>query len=360
MLHLPQPLAERRGRWARGRRPAARLEPAACAPGARSTRKRPLVDDKVLADWNGLMIGAMARPRQRPRRAALSARPRGAPQTFVLEQLARAPTGELRHVFRNGQAKVPALLDDYAFLIDGLLELHGATQHGRWLEEAARLQAEQDRRLWDDAAGGYFNAGEDPHLLVRSKAAHDGAVASANGVAALNLITLAERTGEAAYRERAERLLRAFSRAVAELPIAHVTLLRAIAALGPVVAAPAPRPQAPAPIASAAQEIVTVRATLDRSAVGDWKPFQLELTIQDGWHVNANPPLLRFLIATQVSSGENEVRKLRYPKADQYQGRVTLEGEIKVRNGTPSLSLTYQPCDEEKCLSAVTREIVLR
>jgi hypothetical protein len=351
VLHLPQPVEDAT---------LVRAEPArATLLAARSRRERPLTDDKLLADWNGLMIGAMAvasvrlgelRYREAAERAA----------SLVLDQLRDAPSGERRHVFRLGRAKVPALLDDYAFLIDGLLQLQGATQDERWLEEARRLQEEQDRRLWDDAAGGYFNAGEDPRLLVRSKAAHDGAVASANGVAALNLITLAERTGEAGYRSRAERLLRAFSRVVTELPIAHVTLVRAILAFGPVVAAPAIRAPAPAPMASMAEDVVTVRATLDRTAAGDWKPFQLELTIRDGWHVNANPPLLRFLIATQVRSGESQVRKVRYPKADRYEGRVTIEGEIEAGAGAPSLSLTYQPCDEEKCLTAVTRQIVLR
>ncbi len=351
VLHLPQPVDDQT---------LALVEPARAALlAARSKRERPLTDDKVLADWNGLMIGAMAVASMRlgePRYREAAERAAG----FVLDRLRDAPSDERRHVFRLDLAKVQALLDDYAFLIEGLLLLHGATQDSRWLEQATQLQQEQDRRLWDDSAGGYFNAGEDARLLVRSKAAHDGAVASANGVAALNLIALAERTGEAAYRARAERLLRAFSRVVAELPIAHVTLVRAITALGRVTSAVPTKPPAPAAISAAAQEVVSVRATLDRTAAGDWKPFQLELTIREGWHLNANPPLLRFLIPTQVHSGENEVRKVRYPKADQYQGRVTIEGEIKAKRSTPSLALTYQPCDDEKCLSAVTLEIVLR
>ncbi len=353
VLHLPQPVEDETLRRAEAAR--------ATLLAARSKRERPLIDDKLLADWNGLMIGAMAVASVRlgePRYRAAAERA----ASFVLDRLRDEPTDERRHVFRLGRAKVPALLDDYAFLIDGLLQLHSATQEPRWLDGAKQLQEEQDRRLWDSAAGGYFNAGEDPRLLVRSKAAHDGAVASANGVAALNLIALSERTREASYRERAERSLRAFSSVVAEHPIAHVTLLRAIAALGPTAAAtPAPAPL-PAPLTSAAQDIVSIRPTLDRSVASDWKPFQLELTIRDGWHLNANPPLLRFLIATELRSGENEVRNVRYPKADQYAGRVVIGGEIKVKakakGKLASLALTYQPCDAEKCLAPVTREVV--
>jgi len=349
VLHLPQPVEDETLVRADSARAALLV--------VRSKRERPLTDDKVLADWNGLMVGAMAvasvrlgetRYRTAAERAA----------AFVLDRLQDETTGERRHVFRLGRAKVPALLDDYAFLIAGLLQLHSVTREPRWLAEGRRLQEEQDRRLWDGGAGGYFNAGEDKRLLVRSKAAHDGAVASANGVAALNLIALAERTGEVDYRDRADRLLRAFAGVVAEYPIAHVTLIRALSALGtPALAAPAPAPP-PAPLAAVAQEVVTVQAMLDRAATGDWKPFQLELKIREGWHLNANPPLLRFLIPTEVRSGRNEVRNVRYPKADQYARSVSIEGEIKPKGDAASLLLTYQPCDDEKCLTPVTREVV--
>ena len=148
VLHLPVPLAEAARaagigepellrRLERGRR--ALLE-------ARERRKRPLSDDKVLTDWNGLMIAALARAGTRlaePR--YLDAARRAA--SFVLETLADPATGTLLHSWRDGRAHVPAFLDDYAFLIQGLLELHEASGEPEWVEEAVRLAEEQQERL---------------------------------------------------------------------------------------------------------------------------------------------------------------------------------------------------------------------
>jgi hypothetical protein len=106
---------------------------------------------------------------------------------------------------------------------------------------------------------------------------------------------------------------------------------------------------------------VTVRGRLEPGGEGAWKPFTLELEVREGWHVNANPPLLRFMVPTQVKAGENAVRGLRYPSGDRYEGRVSIQGEVEVSGaGGVSLSLTYQPCDEERCLPAVTREVTIR
>ena len=110
-----------------------RLEPGRRALlEARARRERPLTDDKVLADWNGLMIGAMARAGARlaePRYIAAAERAAG----FVLSRMVDTAEGTLLHAFREGRAHVAAFLDDYAFLVEGLLQLHGATGDGRWL-----------------------------------------------------------------------------------------------------------------------------------------------------------------------------------------------------------------------------------
>ncbi len=373
VLHLPLPLAEQ----AKALDLDVALLLSRMEPGRRALldqrrkRKRPLTDDKVLCDWNGLTIGALAVAfRLLGERRYLDAAVRSA--RFVMASLRDPASGVLRHAWRAGQSKLDALLDDYAFLIDGLIELHDATGDAEWLRSAGRLQDEQDRRLWDEAAGGYFNAGEDARLLVRSKAAHDGAVASANGVAALNLLALYARTGEARHRDRAVALLRAFARSVREYPLGHVTLTRAAARLAaePVRPRPltpaAPPAAAPVPAAGAARaadeaaQAVTVRGRLDRTAPGAWKPFTLELAIREGFHLNANPPLLRFMTPTEVRSAENAVRELRYPKLDRYEGRVMIEGEVETREDRPAVvSLSYQACDEDRCLLPQSREVVL-
>ena len=399
VLHLPVPLEEiaRTGgipldeldrRLDRGRR--ALLE-------ARGRRERPLTDDKVLADWNGLMIGAMARAGARlaePR--YLDAARRAA--RFVLGHLAAGET--LLHSWREGRASVPAFLDDYAFLVEGLLQLNGATGEAEWLDEAARLADEQEARLGDPEGGGFFAAGEDERLLFRSKPAFDGAVASGNGVSALNLIELARLTGDPDFAARAEGTLLAFADGIAQAPFAHVTLVRALErfregqrkalvapgggvarrerparasakrAAAPEADAPAPAP-APGPsLEEEAYEALEVEARLGTSDDEEWKPFRLELAVRRGWHVNANPAGAG-LEPLKVSGVLGRVRGVRYPAGEAwdggagavpvYAGKVAIEGEIEHRGGgAPAVEIAYQACDDSRCLPAVTRIVRLR
>ena len=347
---------------------------------ARDARQRPLVDDKVLTDWNGLMIAALARVGallREPRYTAAAERA----ARFVLEQLVDG-TGGLLHAWRAGQARVAALLDDYAFFVEGLLELHAATGEARWLAEAVRLAEEQERRLGDPEGGGYFAGGADPRLLVRAKPAFDGAVASGNGIAAANAVELARRTGEAVHRRRAESTLRAFAAGMAEAPLAHVTLIRALErlrALPESVAQPreavAPATSGVAVSASEALEeeayaAVEIDARLGSSEDEHWKPFRLELSVRKGWHVNANPAGAG-LVPVTVAGVVGGVRGLRYPAGAAwdagagdvpvYSGRVVIEGEIERRGGgAAGVEVGYQACDDSRCLPPVTRIVRLR
>ena len=344
----------------------------------RDARERPLVDDKVLTDWNGLMIGAMARVGallREPRYTAAAERA----ARFVLGTLRDADAGTLLHTWRAGQASVAALLDDYAFLVEGLLDLHGATGDARWLDEAVRLAGEQERRL-GDADGGYFAAGTDPRLLVRVKPAYDGAVASGNGVAAANAVELARRTGDAAHRRSAESTIRAFASAMAEAPLAHVTLIRAVERLRalPEAATTAAATKAEAPPAASPGEAleeeayasVEIDGRLGTSEDEEWKPFRLELNVRKGWHVNANPAG-EGLVPVTVAGVVGRVRGLRYPpgsagdggagKLPVYTGRVVIEGEIERRGGgAAGVEVKYQACDDARCLPPVARIVRLR
>jgi uncharacterized protein YyaL (SSP411 family) len=369
VLHLPEGLEARaRALDLAVEELVARLEPGRRALlQARARRPRPLVDDKMLADWSGLMIGAMAeagRGLDEPR--YLDAARRAA--EFVLSRLRPQTPGGLLHVFRLGEAKVPALLDDYAFLVEGLLALERASGEARWLEAAVSLQEEQDRRLGDDA-GGYFAAEGDPRLLFRSKPAYDGAVASGNGIAALNLLELAARTGERAFRERAERVVAAFGEAIDELPLAHVTLVRA--AMRVEGEAPAARPRRPAAASALereARDVVEATAWLEGDEEAGWRRFVVELAIREGWHLNANPAGQPFLVPLVVSGS---VRELTYPPAEPlaaslasepiptYRGRVQVSGQAAVGKGAPVVSVTYQACDASRCLAPVTLQLPL-
>ncbi len=141
----------------------------------------------------------------------------------------RQEGGRLWRSFKDGQAEHPAFVEDYAFLIAGLLDLFEADGGARWLREAVALQALLDEHYGDDARGGYFMTADDHEaLLAREKPTQDGAEPSGNSVAALNLLRLASFTGEDAYRAAADRLLMAFAPLLEGSPAAVSELLLAL------------------------------------------------------------------------------------------------------------------------------------
>ena len=176
----------------------------------REKRVHPLKDDKILTDWNGLMIAALAKGAQVFNLTRLSEAAEHA-VSFILEKLQRGD-GRLIHRYRAGEATVDGNLDDYAFLVWGLIELYEATFDMRYLEEALRLQNDLLEHFWDKESGGFFfNADDSENLLIRHKEFRDGAIPSGNSVAFLNLLRLSRMTGETQYEEKAATLAKAFS-----------------------------------------------------------------------------------------------------------------------------------------------------
>ncbi len=198
---------------------------------AREKRPRPFLDTKILADWNGLMISALALAHRitgeiRYLRAAERA------AEFVLTRML-ASDGRLLHVSIEGSARVPAFLDDHAFLIRGLVGLYEAGYEPIHLERAMDLARRAFDLFWDDEGGGFFFAGA-PEVGARRKETADGAVPSGNSVMLMNLLRLARLTGRPDLDERASRLTEAFALEVAADPRAHTEFLRGLDfALGP-------------------------------------------------------------------------------------------------------------------------------
>jgi uncharacterized protein YyaL (SSP411 family) len=190
----------------------------------REDRVHPHKDDKILTDWNGLMIAALARGACAlgQDEYALAAKKAAG---FVLEKM-RSREGRLLHRYRDGEAAIHANLDDYAFLTWGLIELYEATYEPQYLETAVELADEALTRFWDPGQGGFFFAPEDGEdLILRKKEVYDGATPSGNSVAMLNLLRLSHLTGSPALEERAAQLDRAFSSQVAQLPSGYTQFL---------------------------------------------------------------------------------------------------------------------------------------
>jgi uncharacterized protein len=199
---------------------------------ARDRRVRPATDDKVLAGWNGLAISALAET-GRVLGASRYVEAASAAAHFVLSEL-RREDGRLLRSWRDGRTSGPAYLDDHALLAAGCLDLYETTFEIRWFEEARGL-ADVILRLFADAAGGFFQAGEDAErLVIRPKDLFDTAVPSGNSAAADVLLRLALLTGEAEYERAAESALRLVRDMMARAPTGLAHALGALdRSLGP-------------------------------------------------------------------------------------------------------------------------------
>ncbi len=198
---------------------------------SREKRIHPLKDDKVLADWNGLMIAAFTQAAQAFDDAHYLAVARKAAD-FALGTLMYSDeehgSGRLRKRWRTGQAGLFGTLEDHAFLTWGLIDLYEACFETRYLEAAIQLTDAMIAHFEDTERGGFFlNADDSEKLLVRPKEIYDGAIPSGNSVAARNLLRLGRITGQTSYEEKADRTLRAFPE-VQRGPSAHSMLMSAI------------------------------------------------------------------------------------------------------------------------------------
>jgi uncharacterized protein YyaL (SSP411 family) len=176
---------------------------------ARSKRVRPGWDDKVLADWNGLMIAALAEASmafERPGWLALAAR------AFRFIRTTMMKDGRLFHAWRANRLQHAATLDDHAHLATAALALYEATSEPHYLDAARELTALLDAHFWDAAQGGYFMTADDVNdVIQRPKSAADSAIPNGNGAMMGVLARLYHLTGEERYRDRASALVAAFS-----------------------------------------------------------------------------------------------------------------------------------------------------
>ncbi len=177
---------------------------------ARNKRPRPHLDDKVIAAWNGLMIGGLARAGAAFGDAEMIMLATGAAQ-FLHDHLCATPGKELHRSWREGQRGPKAFAIDYASLIHGLLDLYEASFDVKWLQWAVSLQSEMDTLFLDTKNGGYYSVHTDmPNSVLRIKEDYDGAEPSPNSLAALNLVRLSAMLAKDTWRQQAEKIFTLF------------------------------------------------------------------------------------------------------------------------------------------------------
>ena len=332
---------------------------------ARFDREYPLLDTKIIVNWNGLMIDALAYGYQvLGKERYLLAASKAA--QFILDTL-KKPDGELCHTYTAGVVKQDVYLDDYAFFVRGLLGLYQATDDEEWLNSAKRLTDAMIQLFWDNKNGGfYYTKADAAHLIVRTKKPYDSAIPSGNAVAVANLLEFGTD-----YRGYAEETLQIFAQSMSQSPSSfmymHFALNRFLTA-GEELDEVAP------PIVSA-----TAKVNAENRGIYD---VMLQLNIAEGWHINANPVGQDNLIPTTVTLNANtpfEILDVAYPKGrstrfefsneplNVYEDSLTIPLQLRRKPNVKHdehvpimLQLTYQLCNETECLLPQTLDILVR
>ena len=194
---------------------------------AREKRIHPFKDSKILTDWNGLMISALSKAAQvfEKDRYYLAAEKA---VNFIHANLLNK-NGRLLHRFKDGESSFLSNADDYAFLVQGLLDLYEAGYDSGYLKTAIDLNSNFIKYFWDETNGGfYFTPSDGEKLLIRQKEIYDGAVPSGNSVAILNLLRIGRITGKSDYEKKASLIIKSFSAMIENSPQAFTQTLVAL------------------------------------------------------------------------------------------------------------------------------------
>jgi len=288
--------------------------------------------------------------------------------------------GLLQRSWREGEARLPGYLDDYAYVIDGLLELHEATDDQQWLDQARQLADVMLAEFEDPTGGGFFFTSEKhEELLARSKNLSGGGnLPSANGVAAMALLRLGKLTGEEKYTQSAKRTLNSLADLMARSPGASDALILATATLldetMPLVASNADVRDEEAPVTA---ELYASRLNLQP---GQSFEVAVKLTIDKGWHLYGPNPGVKFVLPTMLSLAENPSASLddfKYPPGEKrddpvlkesvaiYEGEiwvrvpVTIAKDAEIGKVVLEFKLRTQACDEKQCLQPRTATLKL-
>jgi uncharacterized protein YyaL (SSP411 family) len=313
----------------------------------RNKRQSPNLDTKIIVSWNGLMIDALAhagkvfsKPRyiEAARKAA----------DYLLEH-AIDNEGKLQRIVMDGRAQIDATLEDYAYMVKGLLTLSD-------VDAAASLMQRADELFYDAENGGYFYTQDSSLMPVRIKSGDDSTLPNANAIMVQNLLTLHAMTGQAAYRERAESMSRFFlshnPRVLSEMAVmVQSALLLGDAGYGR---------ESVNQQNNLHNEYAQITAIISpaEAGPGDRGEILVTLALRDGWHVNADRVVDPLLVPTQLDvQGKGvELKEILFPESEhaRFSGtvriiaRVVFTGNYQVHQPV-MVRLRFQPCSGDSC-----------
>jgi uncharacterized protein len=323
----------------------------------RNKRKAPNLDDKIIVSWNGMMIDAFAHAAyvfNEPRYVQIARKA----ADYILEH-AIDNDGRLCRIVAGGKAQVPATLEDYAYLIKGLLSLWRAKPDEMLLEVAVSMFERAEELFGDPDAPGYFYTQDSQHLLMRFKNGDDSAIPSANAIMLDNLLALHDIKKDESYRDKAMALAGFFLDGTTRVLVEFAATLQGALKLNPIVRIG----ELPDKEGLPADED-TVKASLSLSK----NELTVTLDIEEGWHINANKVSQPFLVATQLDvQGEGvELVEIIWPepvkKPDAlsgevlpvYEGKVKIKARLKLADSgkkRPAVKalIRFQPCSRTLC-----------
>lgn len=342
----------------------------------RDKRKQPGTDDKLIAAWNGMMIAGLARAGavlEEPKYIEAAAR---AAEVILFEM--RSKDDGLLRTMRDGEAKIDAFLEDYAFLTQGLIELYRATDDKKWFITATSIMDEAEDRFAAEQ-GGYFDTlADQKDLFVRTRGYFDGAISSGNAQMANNYAALFDITASkddlAAARNIVESLAGAMKQYGPGMAGSQRAALR-------VLQHSDDQPVAAEPVTTATTGPVTATVEPKSITFKEGKAvIRVSLVIEDGFHINANKPGLKWLIPTTVAIDGQSVgitaSRVEYPDGEQrkyefaedhvavYEKTAIIELSLDrsaeaARPGLARVTIDFQACTEEACLASSSIDLIV-
>lgn len=325
----------------------------------RQQRKPPALDKKIIMSWNSMAITALSESAlyfddERYLNAATKA------ANFIWDKL--LVNKQFYRIYLDGSASQVAILEDYAGYLQATLKLYDVTRNKLWLNRAIIIADAMILIFWDADRGGFYDVPQDykSPLPIRTKTSFDKTLVSANAIAIQSLLRLYKRTGNEAYKDSAESALLAFYAEVADVPSAYAGLLVATTHML--------KGENNLP-AYAARGHVRVDAKLIRrnSLTGNGDKLQIDLNIDDEWHINSSSPLDKTLIATRVDLAQGSVWTMlnaRYPdhkvlktgfsktSLALYTDKIQITSNLSQNDAVvnPVVQLTLQACNDRLCL----------
>lgn len=314
---------------------------------ARETRHKPFLDQKILTAWNGQTITALAiaaKAFNEPRYSKMAAKS----ADYILKNAMTKEGRLLRTISKKSdgtlEAKLNGYLEDYAYLIQGLLKLHDVNNEIRWLDAAKSLTNVVIKWHGERENGGYyFTSSDHEKLFARPKDFHDGVQPSGNSVMAANLVEIAKKTGESRYALEAERTIKQFAGMLKTNPGGVPTLAESLHIYlqnKANLATDSKTPPSPKGIKSSADMVQAKAVPLD----GKPGEYEIILSIEKDWHIYANPVENDVLGTAQTSveawqSGKKIASRVNYPagvlEKDKtgdymvYRGKITISVKLK-------------------------------